>query len=117
MTKNVVVVIMAGGLGKRMGSNIPKVLHKIAGIPMLCHILLKLKVLANIVNIKKILIVVGKFKKQLKPNLQKQKINYQIMTLLYNQKHLELDMRYNAVYQNYQFILIQKLLFSLEMCR
>ena len=39
MTKNVVVVIMAGGLGKRMGSTLPKVLHKIAGIPMLCHIL------------------------------------------------------------------------------
>jgi UDP-N-acetylglucosamine diphosphorylase/glucosamine-1-phosphate N-acetyltransferase len=62
MSKDVVVVIMAGGLGKRMGSNVPKVLHKLAGIPMLCHILLKLKVLANIVNIRKILIVVGKFK-------------------------------------------------------
>jgi UDP-N-acetylglucosamine diphosphorylase/glucosamine-1-phosphate N-acetyltransferase len=62
MSKDAVVVIMAGGLGKRMGSNIPKVLHKLGGIPMLCHILLKLKVLANIVNIKKILIVVGKFK-------------------------------------------------------
>jgi len=62
MSKDVIVVIMAGGLGKRMGSNLPKVLHKLGGIPMLCHILLKLKVLANIVNIKKILIVVGKFK-------------------------------------------------------
>lgn len=62
MSKDVVVIIMAGGLGKRMGSNLPKVLHKLAGIPMLCHILLKLKVLANIVNIRKILIVVGKFK-------------------------------------------------------
>ena len=62
MSKDVVVIVMAGGLGKRMGSNLPKVLHKLAGIPMLCHILLKLKVLANIVNIRKILIVVGKFK-------------------------------------------------------
>ena len=62
MSKDVIVVIMAGGLGKRMSSNLPKVLHKLGGIPMLCHILLKLKVLANIVNIKKILIVVGKFK-------------------------------------------------------
>ena len=73
MTKNVVVVIMAGGLGKRMGSTIPKVLHKIAGIPMLCHILLKLKVLANIVNIKKILIVVGKFKDIIEAELEKTK--------------------------------------------
>ena len=73
MTKNVVVVIMAGGLGKRMGSTLPKVLHKIAGIPMLCHILLKLKVLANIVNIKKILIVVGKFKDLIESELAKTK--------------------------------------------
>jgi bifunctional N-acetylglucosamine-1-phosphate-uridyltransferase/glucosamine-1-phosphate-acetyltransferase GlmU-like protein len=29
MGKNIVALIMAGGLGKRMESNIPKVLHKI----------------------------------------------------------------------------------------
>ncbi len=28
-------VILAAGLGKRMGSNVPKVLHKVCGIPML----------------------------------------------------------------------------------
>jgi UDP-N-acetylglucosamine diphosphorylase/glucosamine-1-phosphate N-acetyltransferase len=70
MSKDAVVVIMAGGLGKRMGSNLPKVLHKVSGIPMLCHILLKLKVLANIVNIKKILIVVGKFKDVIEEELK-----------------------------------------------
>jgi UDP-N-acetylglucosamine diphosphorylase/glucosamine-1-phosphate N-acetyltransferase len=71
MSKDVVTIIMAGGLGKRMGSNVPKVLHKLAGIPMLCHILLKLKVLANIVNIRKILIVVGKFKDIIEEELKK----------------------------------------------
>jgi UDP-N-acetylglucosamine diphosphorylase/glucosamine-1-phosphate N-acetyltransferase len=70
MSKDVVTIIMAGGLGKRMGSNVPKVLHKLAGIPMLCHILLKLKVLANIVNIRKILIVVGKFKDVIEEELK-----------------------------------------------
>ena len=69
--KDIVVVIMAGGLGKRMKSSLPKVLHKISGIPMICHILLKLKVLSNFVNINKILIVVGKFKDILKEELDK----------------------------------------------
>ena len=69
--KDVVTIIMAGGLGKRMGSNVPKVLHKLGGIPMLCHILIKLKVLSNIANIRKILIVVGKFKDLIKAELDK----------------------------------------------
>lgn len=69
MKKGVVAVIMAGGLGKRMKSSIPKVLHKVAGIPMLCHILIKLKVLSNLVTINKILIVVGKYKDVIKNEL------------------------------------------------
>jgi UDP-N-acetylglucosamine diphosphorylase/glucosamine-1-phosphate N-acetyltransferase len=67
--KDVVVVIMAGGLGKRMGSNVPKVLHKLGDIPMLCHILIRLNVLSLFLNIKKILIVVGKFKDLIKAEL------------------------------------------------
>ena len=69
--KDIVVVIMAGGLGKRMQSSIPKVIHKVAGIPMLCHILLKLKILSNMVTINKILIVVGKYKDVIKEELEK----------------------------------------------
>ena len=38
MEKGLVVIIMAGGLGKRMNSEIPKVLHKIAGIPLISNI-------------------------------------------------------------------------------
>lgn len=33
------IVILAAGLGKRMQSNLPKVLHPIAGKPMLAHVL------------------------------------------------------------------------------
>src|SRR5690554_2830845 len=33
------IVILAAGLGKRMQSDLPKVLHRIAGQPMLAHVL------------------------------------------------------------------------------
>lgn len=54
---NSCIIIMAGGLGKRMNSDLPKVLHKIKNKPMIVYILetsLKL-------NVHKICIVVGKF--------------------------------------------------------
>lgn len=54
---DVVTVIMAGGLGKRMKSNLPKVLHEINGKPMICHTIS----LAQQIS-KKICIVVGKYK-------------------------------------------------------
>ena len=43
MNKDLVIIIMAGGLGTRMESNIPKVIHKLAGIPMINHILNNLR--------------------------------------------------------------------------
>ena len=54
MEKDLVVIIMAGGLGTRMESDIPKVLHKIGGISMINHILRNLKKLSNKINIKQI---------------------------------------------------------------
>nr|MBF0685871.1 NTP transferase domain-containing protein [Pseudomonas sp.] len=33
------IVILAAGMGKRMRSNLPKVLHTLAGRPMLSHVL------------------------------------------------------------------------------
>lgn len=64
--KNVVAIIMAGGLGKRMESDIPKVLHKVNGIPMINCILMQLKNLVFIVNLEKIIIIVGKYKDEIK---------------------------------------------------
>lgn len=52
------VVIMAGGLGKRMESNIPKVLHKILNKPMIVHVIEE----SNRLNPNKIIIVVGKYR-------------------------------------------------------
>lgn len=92
--KSIVVVIMAGGLGKRMESSLPKVLHKIDGIPMICHLLLNLKFMQNAsinkciqskimsemelyfsekhyIKIEKIIIVVGKYKDIIKTEIEK----------------------------------------------
>ena len=70
MEKDLVVIIMAGGLGTRMESDIPKVLHKIGGISMINHILRNLKKLSNKINIKQILIVVGKYRYQIQESIE-----------------------------------------------
>lgn len=62
MEKGLVVVIMAGGLGKRMDSDLPKVLHKIGKIPMIVRLLMKLRILEKKHKIDKILIIVGKYR-------------------------------------------------------
>ena len=70
MDKSIVAIIMAGGLGKRMESNTPKVLHKVGGIPMINHILLNLKTISTSINLEKIIIVVGKYKDQIKDTIE-----------------------------------------------
>lgn len=70
MNKDLVVIIMAGGLGTRMESNIPKVIHKLAGIPMINHILHNLRNLEKKIDLKQILIVVGKYKEQIKEAIE-----------------------------------------------
>ena len=52
--KNTAVVIMAGGKGNRMNSDLPKVLHKIAGKPILNYVL---ETLSELTLNKKIVIV------------------------------------------------------------
>ena len=53
---NPTIIILAGGLGKRMGSDVPKVLHLVGDVPMIVRILRSLPANAHI------LIVVGKYK-------------------------------------------------------
>jgi UDP-N-acetylglucosamine diphosphorylase/glucosamine-1-phosphate N-acetyltransferase len=53
-----IIIIMAGGLGKRMNSDLPKVLHTIHGKPMLSHVIEQSLAL----NPYKIFVVVGKYK-------------------------------------------------------
>jgi len=61
------IVILAGGLGKRMKSEIPKVLHLLLDEPMLVHVLKT----ANKLNPNKIFIVVGKYKEIIKETIEK----------------------------------------------
>ena len=69
MSDEVVIIIMAGGLGKRMNSSLPKVLHKVGDKPMICHILTN--ALSLNYKISKILIVVGKYKDQIKAEIER----------------------------------------------
>lgn len=65
MNKDLIVIIMAGGLGTRMESNMPKVIHKLGDKSMINHILDNLQKLQQKINLKQILIVVGKYKNQI----------------------------------------------------
>ena len=65
MSKELIIIIMAGGLGKRMNSQLPKVLHNIGGIPMIVHIIKQ----SSLLNPVKIFIVVGKFHDIIKQSL------------------------------------------------
>ena len=52
---SVAVIILAAGMGSRMKSDMPKVLHEIAGAPMLVHAMRS----ANDINAEKVIIVTG----------------------------------------------------------
>lgn len=58
-------IILAGGLGKRMNSETPKVLHQLCGKPMIVHIIERVIKL----NPKKIYIVVGKYRDIIKETI------------------------------------------------
>ena len=73
---------MAGGLGKRMESTLPKVLHKVnlqsevnISYPMIIHVIIK----ALTINPKKIFIIVGKYKNIIKETIDEY-INLKIIT-------------------------------------
>ena len=64
--KDLLIIVMAGGMGKRMKSSIPKVLHKVGDEPMLVKILKT----ATSMNSKKIMVVVGKYRDIIEKTLQ-----------------------------------------------
>ena len=67
---NTVAVILAGGKGKRMNSKLPKVLHKIAGRPLIAHVISTAKSL----GIKRIIVVIGYKGELVKKALAKDKV-------------------------------------------
>lgn len=62
-----IVVIMAGGLGKRMNSDLPKVLHNINDEPMICRLIKT----AYKTDPFTILIIVGKYKQIIQSTIEK----------------------------------------------
>lgn len=52
-------IILAAGMGNRMRSKIPKVLHNLAGEPIIFHILRKILSLSKKITLKKIIVVLG----------------------------------------------------------
>jgi len=57
-SNDLITIILAGGLGKRMLSETPKVLHIVKDKPMICHVIDR----ALELNTKYILVIVGKYK-------------------------------------------------------
>ena len=73
MMHEVSVIIMAGGLGKRMNSDLPKVLHKINNEPMI------VRIIKTVIGIdpKRIFIVVGKYKDIISKTIDESNIDYE----------------------------------------
>jgi UDP-N-acetylglucosamine diphosphorylase/glucosamine-1-phosphate N-acetyltransferase len=67
-----IVVIMAGGLGKRMQSDLPKVLHRLAGLPILLRVIrAAMGLLSSGEDLSKIMIIVGKYYPIIKETVDK----------------------------------------------
>lgn len=62
------VLIMAGGLGKRMNSELPKVLHELNGLPLIVHVV---KSAFNMDATSIIYIIVGKYREQIEKTIDK----------------------------------------------
>lgn len=74
-----IVIILAGGLGKRMQSKLPKVCHTFKSIPMIVRVYNE----ATKIGSNQILIVVGKYKEVIKSVLERyniiENINYEFI--------------------------------------
>ena len=66
MTSEIAVIILAAGKGKRMNSNIPKVLHKLNGTTLIERVIKTSRTL----NCKKIIAVIGHQKELVKESLR-----------------------------------------------
>jgi bifunctional N-acetylglucosamine-1-phosphate-uridyltransferase/glucosamine-1-phosphate-acetyltransferase GlmU-like protein len=68
---SIVAIVMAGGLGKRMESDLPKVLHPVGGLPMIVRVV---DTLVHVMRLGypvcRILVVVGKYRDQITACLQ-----------------------------------------------
>ena len=82
MNQNLVITIMAAGKGKRMESDLPKVLHKFKGIPMLVRIINESFVVSN-----KIIIITGEYDSLIKNTIKEYIKEIDINKLFFVQQH------------------------------
>ncbi|OPB31741.1 bifunctional UDP-N-acetylglucosamine diphosphorylase/glucosamine-1-phosphate N-acetyltransferase GlmU [Bartonella sp. AR 15-3] len=47
MVRSCLSIVLAAGEGTRMQSSLPKVLHKVAGLPLVCHVIRQIKLLGS----------------------------------------------------------------------
>ena len=77
------VTLLAGGLGKRMQSSLPKILHKVNKISMLSRIIQQISLYElkfnHVINI---LIVVGKYKDIIKTTIEEELTNLKLYFIL-----------------------------------
>jgi len=73
---NLAVVVLAAGMGKRMKSDIPKVLHPLLGRPMLSYVLDAVDNLSP----KRVVVVVGHSAEEVKKVSDSKKITYVIQS-------------------------------------
>jgi len=79
MNKTFTTIIMAGGLGTRMNSEIPKVLHLVKEKPMICHVIER----AIEIGSHTILIIVGKYKEIIENEIAKYFSMNELMKLIF----------------------------------
>jgi len=79
-----IVIILAGGMGKRMKSEKPKVLIEFDGIPMLVRLVREVEQL----KVEKILIVVGKYKEQIRETLEEYDVMMEKIQFVYQSETL-----------------------------
>jgi bifunctional N-acetylglucosamine-1-phosphate-uridyltransferase/glucosamine-1-phosphate-acetyltransferase GlmU-like protein len=96
---NITTVILAGGLGKRMNSDLPKVLHIINEIPMICNVIDR----ALDINSKNILIIVGKYKTIIQETILKYYEDSIFNKLIFIEQYEPLGTG-NALYSCYDWI-------------
>ena len=89
-------IILAAGIGSRMHTKIPKVLHKLAGQPIIFHILKNILSLSNRITIKKIIIVLGNESELVKSNIISNfpNIDFTIQSKQYGTAHAVLSAKH-----------------------
>tara|TARA_E500000331_G_scaffold357580_2_gene419823 strand:- start:2297 stop:3067 length:771 start_codon:yes stop_codon:yes gene_type:complete len=104
--KQKIIVIMAGGEGKRMKSSLPKVLHKVDNIPMIVKILHE----ALILDPRKIFIIVGKHRflieNAIKEHINSNIIEYVDQLAALGTGHAIISCRKRLIKYNYSDVLI-----------